>query len=240
MKTEFNGYVWWDLRNGADSSGSFDPTIYGWRPNGDEGLLLNSNTRYPMFYTDKLMHYFVSPGDTVLNPTSDYLLVGAYGVQRQDGLLNLLIMNKDVTTNFTAQIHLTGFVPGATAMVRSWGIQQDEATRTNNPTPGSQDISTNFITVASTFTNTLPAGTVSLVTFFPAQPVLTGISLGASTAQIRFAGPYGQSYRVISTSDLSVPRNQWPVVSSGVFGSSGIVFTDGLQAGAQFYGVVSP
>jgi hypothetical protein len=240
MKTEFNGYVWWDLRNGANSSGSFDPTIYGWRGNGDEGLLLNSNTRYPMFYTDKLMHYFVGPGDTVLNPTSDYLLVGAYGVLRQDGLLNLLVMNKDVTTNFTAQIKLTGFAPGGTAMVRSYGILQDEATRTNNPAPGSQDISTNFISVSSVFTNTLPAGTVSLVTFFPGQPVLTGISLGISTAQIRFAGPYGQSYRVLASSSLNAPMNQWSVVASGVFGTSGVVFTDGLQASARFYGVVTP
>ena len=35
MKTEFNGYVWWDLRNGSDTDGCFDPTFYGWRSNGD-------------------------------------------------------------------------------------------------------------------------------------------------------------------------------------------------------------
>ena len=39
MKTEFNGYLWWDLRNGHDSSGTFDPTIYGWRSYGDEGMI---------------------------------------------------------------------------------------------------------------------------------------------------------------------------------------------------------
>jgi len=240
MKTEFNGYVWWDLRNGPDASGSFDPTIYGWRTNGDEGLLLYSNIRYPTFYTDKLMRYFVGPGDTVLNPTSDYMLLSAYGVQRSDGLLNLLVMNKDVTTSFTAQISLASYVPGGTAMVRSYGILQDEATRTNNPTPGSQDISTNFIAASSLFTNTVPPGTVSLITFFPNQPVLTGISLGTGTAQIRFAGPYGQNYRILTTGNLTLPMDQWTVLSSGVFGSSGMTFTDSALQQAQFYCLVSP
>ena len=32
MKTEFRSYLWWDLHNGADTGGNFDPTIYGWRP----------------------------------------------------------------------------------------------------------------------------------------------------------------------------------------------------------------
>jgi hypothetical protein len=240
MKTEFNGYVWWDLRNGANASGSFDPTIYGWRTNGDEGLLLNSNTRYPMFYTDKLMRCFVQSGDTVLNPTSDYPLLAAYGVLRSDGLLNLLLMNKDVTTNFTAQINLTGFAPDGTAMVRSYGIAQDEATRTNNPAPGSQDISTNFIPVSSTFTNTMPPGTLSLITFFPGQPVLTGISSGTATTQIRFVGPYNQNYRVLTTTNLALSVDQWTVASSGTFGASGVVFTDSSQQPARFYRIVSP
>jgi hypothetical protein len=240
MKTEFNGYVWWDLRNGPDASGSFDPTIYGWRTNGDEGLLLYSNIRYPMFYTDKLMRYFVEPGDTVLNPTSDYLLLAAYSVRRSDGLLNLLIINKDVTTNFTAQINLSGFIPSGTAMIRSYGILQDEATRTNNPTPGSQDISTNLFSVSSTFTNTFPAGTLTLITFFPSTPVLTGISTGTGTAQVKFAGPYGRNYRILATGDLTLPMDQWAVLSSDVFGPSGVTFTDSALQQARFYRMVSP
>ena len=31
MKTEFRSYIWWDLHNGAETDGNFDPTIYGWR-----------------------------------------------------------------------------------------------------------------------------------------------------------------------------------------------------------------
>jgi hypothetical protein len=34
MQTEFNAFVWWDLRNGTDTSGWFDDTLYGWRTYG--------------------------------------------------------------------------------------------------------------------------------------------------------------------------------------------------------------
>ena len=66
MKTEFNSYIWWDLRNSADTSGDFDPTIYGWRSNGDYGILSGANSAYPTFYAEKLLQYFARPGDTVL------------------------------------------------------------------------------------------------------------------------------------------------------------------------------
>ena len=112
MKTEFNSYIWWDLRNGSDTSGSFDPTLYGWRSNGDLGMIGGASTYlYPTFYAEKLMQYFVRAGDSILNPTSDYLLLSAYAAHRTNGSLVLLVINKDVTTNFTAQINLSNFTP---------------------------------------------------------------------------------------------------------------------------------
>jgi hypothetical protein len=166
MKTEFNGYIWWDFRNGAQTTGSFDPTLYGWRTVGDEGMVGGaSSPPYPTFYAEKLMQFFARGGDTVLNASSDYLLLSAYAVRRTNGALALLVINKDVTTNFTAQISLTNFFPAGSAMVRSFGINQDEAARTNNPTPGSQDIATNSLAVSALFTNTFPAGSMTLITF---------------------------------------------------------------------------
>ena len=177
MKTEFNSYIWWDFRNGSDTSGSFDSTLYGWRNNGDLGMAGGAaSPLYPTFYAEKLMQYFVRGGDTVLNATSDYLLLSAYAARKINGSLALLVINKDVTTTFTAQINLTNFIPAGTATVRSFGIIQDEATRTNNPTPGSQDISTNTITVATSFTNTFPAGSLTLITFTPNATTVSLVS----------------------------------------------------------------
>jgi hypothetical protein len=71
MKTEFNSFIWWDLRNGIDASGNMDPTLYGWRNYGDIGTINGSgavlSNRYPHFFTAKLMPHFVRAGDTVLS-----------------------------------------------------------------------------------------------------------------------------------------------------------------------------
>ena len=45
MQTEFNALVWWDLRNGTDTSGWFDSTLYGWRTFGDLGMVNGLNTQ---------------------------------------------------------------------------------------------------------------------------------------------------------------------------------------------------
>ncbi len=50
MKTEFNSLIWWDLDNGKDTSGDFDPTLYGWRPIGDLGINWGT-TNYPPLYS---------------------------------------------------------------------------------------------------------------------------------------------------------------------------------------------
>ncbi len=54
MKTEFNAFVWWDLRNGTDTTGDFDPVLYGWRSYGDLGIINGLITKHPTFYAAKL------------------------------------------------------------------------------------------------------------------------------------------------------------------------------------------
>jgi hypothetical protein len=179
MKTEFNSYLWWDLRNGHNSTGTFDPTIYGWRTYGDEGMLDGASDKYPTFYAEKILQFFVRPGDTVLNATSDYLLLSAYAALKADGSLALLVINKDVTMNFNAQIAISNFVPSGTATVRSYSLLQDEATRTNGPA-AAQDISTDSAAVSGVFTNSFPPGSVSVFTFTPA-PLLLATTLGLTS-----------------------------------------------------------
>ena len=151
MKTEFNGFVWWDLRNGQDNQGAggdFNASLYGWRTYGDLGIIGNANTRYPTFFTFKLMQYFARPGDNVLNATTDYGQLSTYAARKADGALALLVINKHSSSNLTAQITLTNFSPWSNATARSFGIAQDEATRTNSVIPGAKDIATNSLAVA--------------------------------------------------------------------------------------------
>lgn len=115
MKTEFSAFVWWDLRNSTDNRGDFSASLYGWRTNGDLGIVGNLNTLYPTFYTFKLMHNFVQAGDTVLTSASDYSLLSVCAVRQQDGHLTVLAINKDPVNTFTGQVALVGYAPGTVA-----------------------------------------------------------------------------------------------------------------------------
>jgi hypothetical protein len=180
MKTEFNAYLWWDLRNGHNSTGTFDPTIYGWRTYGDEGMLDGASGKYPIFYAEKLLQYFVRPGDTVLNATSDYLLLASYAARKTNGTLTMLVINKDATTNFNAQIAISNFIPASAATVRFYGIPQDDAVFTNNLTAGAQDIATNSFGTASTnFTYNFPPLSLTLFTFTPVTSLTTTVALSS-------------------------------------------------------------
>ena len=234
MKTEFNAYTWWDLRNGQASNGSFDPTIYGWRAYGDEGIINADGgpgtNRYPLFYGFKLMQDYVRPGDTILNAGSDYLLLSAYGARKADGALALLVINKDLTTAFNARVSLTHFTPDATAVVRSYGIDQDEATRTNGPA-AAQDISTNLVAVGLTFTNTFPPGSLTLFTFPPEAAQLGSIPAAGRQLAFQLTGQPNTPY-VIQTSTNLLSGN-WISISTNTLAGSSVNVTNIVAPGAN-------
>lgn len=176
MQSEFNSLVWWDLRNGTDLGGNMDATLYGWRTNGDLGMIYGLTNRYPEYYAAKLMRYFTGPGDTVVNAASDYLLLSAYAVLRTNGNLTLLVINKDTGNDFTGQVALNSFIPNSTATVQAYAIPQDDAAKTGI---GWQDILTTNVTFASTnFSYSFSPLSLTLFTLIPqarfAQPVLSG------------------------------------------------------------------
>jgi hypothetical protein len=225
MKTEFNAYLWWDLRNGHNSTGTFDPTIYGWRTYGDEGMIDGVSGRYPVFYAEKLLQYFVRPGDTVLGATSDYLLLSAYAARKANGALALLVINKDLTTSFNARISLANFAPFPTADVRSFGIQQDEATRTNNPVPGAKGIATNSASVAVIFTNSFPPGTLTLFTFAPGPAQLSALLPQPGQFVLQLQGQPGTPYVIENSPDLFT----WTPVSTNTLAGNVINITNAIS-----------
>ena len=204
MKTEFNGFIWWDLRNGTDTNGDFDPSLYGWRNYGDLGVINGLNTRHPVYYTFKLMQYFAQPGDTILNPATDYSLLTTYASRKADGSMAVLVINKDRYNMYNAQIALTNFIPWTNAMVRSFGIAQDEATRTNSTVPGAQDIATNNLAVAGTnFMAAFPPYSVTLLTVPPAAPTLAALSFAGDVFNLQLQGQPNVRYVLQSSTNLA-------------------------------------
>ena len=235
MKTELNSFIWWDLRNSTDTSGDFNSSLYGWRTNGDLGIIGGPNTRYPTFYSFKLMQYFAQPGDTVLNSTSDYLLLSSYAARKADGALALLIINKNSTTNLNAQITLTNFFPWSAATVRSFGIAQDEATRTNSVIPGAQDIATNsFASAGTNFTTTFPPYSLTLFTFAPAAPKVQTLAAPGGNFIFQLQGQSGVPYQIQTSTNLIAWASNATVIISNATWS----VTNPVSSGAKYWRAV--
>ena len=236
MQTEFNALVWWDLRNGTDTSGWFDSTLYGWRTYGDLGMVNGLSTRHPTFYAAKLMQFFAQPGDTLLSATSDYALLTAYAARRASGALSLLVLNKDTTTAFTAQIALTGFTPSATATIRSYGIPQDEAARTNAPTQAQDIAMTNFPAASAGFGYSFPPLSLTLFTFAPSSPrlvILPPSPQPGGQVVVQLQGQPGVRYFIQNSTNLGT----WSTVSTNTLIANTLNLTNAVPSGmgAQFW-----
>jgi hypothetical protein len=142
----------------------------------------------------------------------------------------VLVINKDRYTTVAAQLTLTNFLPGTEAVARSFGIAEDEATRTNSPVPGAQDIATNALVVGPRFTAAFPPYSVTLLTIPPAAPGLTATRSGGQfgllvqgQAQVRYLLQSSTNLTTWSaeatnilagntwyvTTNLSQPRKYW-------------------------------
>lgn len=229
-QTEFNALLWWDLRNSTDTSGSFDETLYGWRTYGDLGMINGLNTRHPTFYAAKLLQFFAQPGDAILGASGDYYLLSAYAARRASGALSLLVLNKDTTTAFNAQVALSGFAPGPAAMIRSYGIPQDEAARTNG-TARAQDIATNNFTGAgAAFNYTFPALSLTLFTLEPAAPNLAVVPVPPGGPFIlQLQGQAGVRYFIQTSTNF----NAWTTVSTNTLAGSTLNLTNPPPAPAS-------
>jgi len=233
MKTEFRSYLWWDLHNGSDTSGDFDPRIYGWRTVGDYGISDRSDNPYPTFYAEKLMQYFARPGDAVLNGTSDNLLLSAYATHRANGTLTMLVINKALTMSLNAQIALTNFMPWSSATTISYGIPQDQAASTN-AAYSLQDLATNNFTITGTnFSCTFPPLSLTLFAFAPSPAVLSGAGVQSGKFKLTLQGQPGTPYVVQSSMDMK----NWTSLSTNILIGNTVNITNSVTPGlaSQFY-----
>jgi hypothetical protein len=238
MQTEFNSFIWWDFRNGTDTSGWFDPSLYGWRTYGDFGMVNGASTRHPAFYAAKLMQYFAQAGDTLVASSSDYAWLSIYAAQQASGALSLLVLNKDTTTRFNAQVALTDYSPSASATARSFGIPQDQAARTNGPA-AAQDLATNVFTGAATsFSYTFPALSMTLFTLAPAAPSLEVVPPAQPGGHLvlRLHGQSGARYYLQETTSFA----NWMDISTNLLAASWADITNSIPARAarEFYRAV--
>lgn len=228
-QTQFNSYVWWDLRNGQDTSGDMDPSLYGWRMYGDigmmNGLAADLPDRYPEYFAAKLMQFFARGGDTILSAASDYTLLSAYAARRADGALTLLVINKDPASALTNQITLNGFVPSAAGVMYSYGEPQDNAAETGQ---GSCDIATNNFSASTNFTFTFAPYSLTVFFFPPEAPALAALPSPAGKLVAQISGQAGTPYALQSSTNLKI----WASVSTNMLITNSIKVTNTITGGA--------
>jgi hypothetical protein len=250
LQTEFNSRLWWDLRNGQTDITNSDNALYGWRTDPDTGNFYEDlgivaglgNTavnRYPAYYCGKLMKYFAGGGDTVVTATSDYKLLSAYAVQRTNGYLTLLVINKSCYANLNAAINLTGYVPAANAIAYSYGIPQDQAAFFNGPA-AALDIATGNLAVAgSNFTATFPPYSATVLQLAPAAPSLATLSPPQSSSGrfiFQLQGQPGVPYLIQMSTNLASAN--WITISTTTPATGTLILTNTMSSAAQFFRAV--
>jgi len=88
------------------------------------------------------------------------------------------------------------------------------------------------------FTN----GVLSVVSTALTPPTLSGWRpLSGTSFPLTFSGPSGQTYSVLSSTNVALPLSSWTTQSSGIFGASPVNYTDTNATNAQqFYRIQSP
>ncbi len=189
LQTEYNGGSFWDLRNGYDTS-HYNGNLYGWRTGGDYGLLGSGSGQapatgtyvpYPTYFAEQLLSKMVHTGDTVVQATTDDPTLTAYAVKQQNGHLDLLVINKNVSTNLTGQFNVAGFTPASQATVWQYGKAQDTAqSQTTDGHAALANFSQTLSSSGSGFTFLAPAYSMTVLDLAPAPGVIDNGQAGFS------------------------------------------------------------
>jgi alpha-L-arabinofuranosidase len=173
MHTEFNSVMWWDMRNGQDTTNNNSSNLYGWRLYGDYGVVDSADPagpadRYPTFYVAKLIQYFARGGDHLISSTSDYPLLSICAAKQASGSLALLVINKSASAALNANITISNVSPATSGTVYSYGAPQDDAAQTGI---GSADIASSTVSGLSTnFSYDFPAYSATVIAFGSGAP----------------------------------------------------------------------
>jgi len=240
LQTEFNSLVWWDLRNGQQTNDNNSSSLYGWRKYGDYGIVSPANDPYPTYYIKKLLSHFASGGEQLVTASTDNTLLAAFATIGTDGVLRLLVLNKDPSSSTNANIQISGFSPSGGATLFSYGIPQDNAAKTGT---GSPDVAqTALATVSSSFTYTFSPYSATVLLLAPggttAAPAISSATFDGHKTLIVLGSGFGPTPRVlVNNVDVS---DQIKKASDGSIKVKGKAKILGLVTGANTVQVIGP
>ena len=205
LQTEFNGFVWWDLRNGPLGTNNNSPTLYGWRNYGDYGITEPTNGNYPAYYAVKIVAKFARANDAVVPATSDNPLLSCYAVRKTDGAVNLLVVNKSPSAAQAATVSLANFSPAATATTYAYGIPQDNAARDGT---GNTDVATGTMNIpGATFTASFDPYSITVICLPPSATISPDARLYALSARGYVGSSATHNFPLVTGVFVSGPKS---------------------------------
>ncbi len=221
LETPYDGADVWDLRNSYESGGNDSSSLYGWRQEGDYGLIGSPDgsppasgtyVPYPTYFAEELASKIIQAGGNVVQASSSDPNLTTYAVLEANGQLDLLVINKSATSALTGQFQLANYQPGTQATVWQYGEAQDTAQSESSTGASALANFTTSLTVSgSTFSYSFPAYSMTVL-------VLGKASTGASGPTISQAAAATPSPVTGKTTVLSV-------LASDPLGTSGLVYT---------------
>jgi alpha-L-arabinofuranosidase len=148
LQTEYSAVVYWDMRNSYTDQAD-DVSFFGWRTGTDDGMIGTDTASppvsgpyvpYPAYFGIQLATNLTSGGGNVISVTSDTDRLSAYAVKLDNGHLTLLVINKSLTTDFTATIAVDGLLP--TSPATAWTYGRDEDLAQKHSTDGNSSVTT--------------------------------------------------------------------------------------------------
>ena len=132
--------------------------------------------------------------------------------------------------------------PGSTY---AWTVPSDALITAGQ---GSSSITVTFgaasgsVTVTESSASGCPAAPVSLAVIVLQPPVIGSQSIVGGNFQMTFSGPSGQTWKVMTSTNVTLPFADWTLLSNGTFAASPVTVTDlnGTSQPGLFYRVVSP
>jgi hypothetical protein len=175
-------------------------------------------------------------------------VVGALNIQSSSS--NNFVINLVSLTSSNTPGPIDGFNSSGTNVwtlaTASGGIQNFSAskfvvvtTSFSNAYSGTFTIGTNANSLILTYAGSSGSG---LSIALPQPPVIAPtMTMNGSTFRFNFSGPSGQSYRVLTSTNLDLPIASWLVATNGFFGSDPASYSDTTIDNQQkFYRIGSP
>jgi hypothetical protein len=176
----------------------------------------------PVVCAMQMLRHLCSPGDAIVQATSDTSNLRAQGVAQQDGNLGILLINESINSSQTVQVAVSNVNLNTTGTLYQFGTNNWTSTNEVPATgPGSNSISS----LGSTFSVTLPAYTMDVLVIpivSNTPPALAAISnytvnVGQTVAFTASATDSNQPPPKLTFSLLSAPTNATLNTNSGAF-----------------------